>query len=91
MRPAVGLRLKALDLVVSTAAAQCVVFPLWGVVVEPRLDSVSCQCSRGNFGVYVLFIFIFFFDLLCKRFSSPPCIGSAVAALFIKLDESLFQ
>jgi hypothetical protein len=34
---------------------------------------------------------LFFFDLLCKRFSSSPCIGSAVTALFIKQDESLFR
>jgi hypothetical protein len=58
IRPAVRLRVKALDLVVSTAAAQCVVFPLGGVVVEPRFDSVPRQCPRGNFGVSVFF-FVF--------------------------------
>jgi hypothetical protein len=46
--------------------------------------------SSGKFRFSVLF-FCFIFDLLCKRFSSPPCIGSAVAALFIKRGESLFQ
>jgi hypothetical protein len=40
----------------------------------------------------VFFVFLLLiFDLLCKRFSSPPCIGSAVVALFIKRGESLFQ
>jgi hypothetical protein len=33
--------------------------------------------------------FYILFDLLSKKFSSPP--GSAVPALFIKWDESLFR
>jgi hypothetical protein len=39
--------------------------------------------------VFLCFIF-FIFDLLCKRFSSSPCIGSAILALFIKRGEILF-
>jgi hypothetical protein len=31
------------------------------------------------------------FDMLCKRFSSPPCIGLAVVVLFIKRGEILFR
>jgi hypothetical protein len=37
-----------------------------------------------------MFSFLYF-DLLCKRFSSPPCIGLAAVALFIKQGESLFH
>jgi hypothetical protein len=41
--------------------------------------------------VLVFRIFIFFiFDLLCKRFSLPSCIGSAVMALFIKRGENWY-
>jgi hypothetical protein len=31
---------------------------------------------------FSVFYLSFFFDLLCIRFSSPPCIGLAVVALF---------
>jgi hypothetical protein len=51
---------------------------------------------QSRFGVFdgKSWFSLFFFpylDLLCKRVSSSPCFGSAVVALFIKLDESLFQ
>jgi hypothetical protein len=59
IRSAVRLRVKALDLAVSTATVHCVVFPLGGVGVEPCFDSVSCQCLRGNFGFSVFFFFVF--------------------------------
>jgi hypothetical protein len=63
-------------------------YPLGGVV-ELRFNSVSFHCFRWQVLGFLCF-FLLIFDLLCKRFSSPPCIGSAVVALFIKRDESLF-
>jgi hypothetical protein len=58
IRPAVRLRVKALDLAVSTTTVLCIGFPLGCVVVEPLSDSVSCQCLRGNFGLS-MFFFVF--------------------------------
>jgi hypothetical protein len=46
--------------------------------------------SVASFRFFV-FSFLYIFDLLCKRFSSSPCICSAVVTLFIKRDESLFR
>jgi hypothetical protein len=80
---------KTLDLVVSTAAALCVVTLLGASSWSPD-SMVSFQCLRCQVLVFRVFLF-FIFDLLCKRFSSPPCIGSAVVALFIKRGESLFR
>jgi hypothetical protein len=79
---ALWLRVKTLDLVVSTAAALCVVTLLGRSPWSPD-SMVSFQCLRWQFLVFRVFLF-FILDLLCKRFSSPPCIGSAVVALFIK-------
>jgi hypothetical protein len=35
--------------------------------------------------------FFFIFDLLCKRFSSSPCIGLAVCGFIYKSGETLFR
>jgi hypothetical protein len=53
---------------------------LGGVVVEPRVHLVLFLCFR-SFG-FLCFLF-FIFDLLYKRFSSPPYIGSAVGCYII--------
>jgi hypothetical protein len=63
-------------------------YPLGGVVVEPRYRLVSFHCFR-RFG-FSVFSFLYLWSA-CKRFSSPPCIGSAVMVLFIKRGESLFR
>jgi hypothetical protein len=43
--------------------------------------------ASSGFPCFLLLIFY----VLCKRFSSPPCIGLAIVALFIKWGESLFR
>jgi hypothetical protein len=71
---------KTLDLAVSTAAARCVVTLLGA-------SSWSLDTIRYRFVFFVVLVFpcfsLFIFDLLCKRFSSPPCIGSAVGCYII--------
>jgi hypothetical protein len=59
---------------------------LGGVIVEPQLDSVS----MSPLVLVFVFFFCLFFDMLCKRFFSPPCIGLTIAALFVKWGQSLF-
>jgi hypothetical protein len=64
-------------------------YPLGGVVVvELQLYLILFHCFRWQALVFRFFLLIF--DLLCKRFSLPPYIGSVVVALFIKHGESLF-
>jgi hypothetical protein len=75
---ALRLRVKTLDLVISTVAALYVVTLLGASLWSPD-STVSFQCLRWQVLVFCVFLF-FIFDLLCKRFSSPPCIGSAVVA-----------
>jgi hypothetical protein len=78
--PALWLRVKTLDLAVSMAGALCVVTLL-------RALSRSPDTTRYRFSVFIVLVFCFFFffmfDLLCTRFSSPPCIGSAVGCYII--------
>jgi hypothetical protein len=58
-------------------------YPLGGVVVEPRLYLLLFLCFRlASFGFSCFLLIIFY--LLCKRFSSPPCIGLTVVVLFIQ-------
>jgi hypothetical protein len=83
------LWVKTLDLVVSTAASLCVV-TLLGASSWSLDSTILFHCLRWQVLVFRVFLF-FIFDLLCKRFSSPPCIGSAVMALFIKRGERLFR
>jgi hypothetical protein len=87
--PALRLRVKTLDLVVSTAAALSIVTLLGASSRSPDSTWYRFDVFGGKFLVFPCFIF-FIFDLLCKRFSSSPCIGSAVVALFLKRGESLF-
>jgi hypothetical protein len=58
-------------------------------------SSWSPDINRYHSNLFVVLVFLcfifFLFDLLCKRFSSPPYIGSAVVALFIKRGENLFR
>jgi hypothetical protein len=86
--PALWLRVKTLDLAVSTAATLCIVTLL-------RASSWSPDITRYHFSVFVVFVFcvfiFFIFDLFCKRFSSPSCIGSAVSCYIIYSDESLLR
>jgi hypothetical protein len=70
------LRVKTLDLLRAL---------LW----SPDPTRSHFVAFSGKFGFPYFLCFIF--DLLCKRFSSPSCIGSAVVALFIKRDKNLFQ
>jgi hypothetical protein len=87
---ALRLRVKTLDLHGLDGGGAVRRYPLEGVVVEPRFHSVVSMFSVASFG-FPCFFFLLIFDLLYKRFSSPPCIGSAVVALFIKKGESLFR
>jgi hypothetical protein len=70
---ALGLWVKTLDLVVSTTAA-CASLPSWGhcrgAPILLGLVSVALVASLGSSCLY-----LFIFDLLCKRFSSSPYIG----------------
>jgi hypothetical protein len=88
IRPVLWLRVKTLDLTVSTMAADCVVTLLGASLWSP--DSTR-SVPMSSLVLVFLVLFCLSFDLLCKRFSSPPCIGSAVAALFIKRGECLFR
>jgi hypothetical protein len=86
--PVLWLWVKTLDLTISTAATVYVVTLLGhchGAQSPLGIVSMSLVASFGP----LCFLF-FIFDLLCKRFSSSPCISSAVVALFIKRGESLF-
>jgi hypothetical protein len=69
-----GLRIKILDLR-SRQRRRVRRCPLGGVVVELRSLLVSLRSLRWQ--VLHFLYFLFMFDLLCKRFSSSPCIGSA--------------
>jgi hypothetical protein len=78
--PALRLWVKTVDLAVSTAAALCIVALL-------RASPWSPDTTRYRFSVFVVLVFsvflFFIFDLLYKRFSSPPCTGSAVGCYII--------
>jgi hypothetical protein len=71
---------KTLDLMVSMTATLCVVTLL-------RASSWSPDSTRFRFFIFVVLVFpcylFFIFDLLCKRFFSPPCIGLAVGCYII--------
>jgi hypothetical protein len=79
---ALGLRVKTLDLVVSTTAA-CASLPSWGrcrgAPILLGLVSVALVASLDSSCLY-----LFIFDLLCKRFSSSLCIGLAVCGFIYK-------
>jgi hypothetical protein len=81
------LWVKTLELAVSMAAVLFVVALLGASSWSPDTTSYRLIVFIGL--VFLCFIF-FIFDLLCKRFSSSPCIGSAILALFIKRGEILF-
>jgi hypothetical protein len=85
--PVLRLRVKTLDLAVSTAAALCVVTLLGASSWSP--DATWYRLFVFVDLVFLCFLF-FIFDLLYKRFSSSPCIGLTVVALFIKQGENLF-
>jgi hypothetical protein len=70
-------------------AALCIVTLLGVSSWSPATTWYRFIVFGGKFWFFRVF-FIFIFGLLCKRFSSPPCIGLAVVALFIKKGESLF-
>jgi hypothetical protein len=75
--PMQRLRVKTLDLVVSTAATLCVVTLLGALSWSPDTTRVSLF-----FVVLVFLCFSFFiFDLICKRFSSPSCIIGPLIAI----------
>ena len=86
---ALGFRVKTLDHSGLVGGGVLRRYPLGGVVVEPRhlgLVSLSSVASL------VLLVYLFpIFDLLCKRFPSSHCIGSAVVDLFIKRGYGLFR
>jgi hypothetical protein len=88
--PCYGFRWKPLTFAVSTAAAQSVSLPFWGRRCgAPFILGLVSLFLVASFGFSCFLLLIF--DLLCKSFFSPPCIGSIVVALFIKRDESLFR
>jgi hypothetical protein len=70
-----GLQVKTLDLR-SRRRRRMRRYPVWGVVVELRSLLVSLRSLRWQVLHFLYFLFIF--DLICKRFSSSSCIGSAV-------------
>jgi hypothetical protein len=86
--PALRLRVKTLDLAVSTAPPLCVVTLLGASSWSP--DTTWYRTFVFVDLIFLCFLF-FIFDLLCKRFSSSPCISLAVVALFIKRGENLFR
>jgi hypothetical protein len=86
--PVLRLRVKTLDLTVS-AAAVYVVTLLRASSWSPDITQYRFNVFGGKFWFFRVFFLIF--ELLCKRFSSPPYIGSAVVALFIKRRKSLFR
>jgi hypothetical protein len=69
IRSAVRLRVKALDLAVSTATAHCVVFPSWGrrCGAPFRLGLVS----MSSWQLWVLRVLFFCFSLICFLRGSP--------------------
>jgi hypothetical protein len=71
------------------AVAMCVVTLLRALLWSPDPTRSHFVAFSGKFGFPYFLCFIF--DLLCKRFSLSPYIGSAVVALFIKWGKSLFQ
>jgi hypothetical protein len=84
-----GLRVKTVDIAISTPAA-CASLPSWerrrGALIPLDLVLVTSVASLGSSCTFFII-----FDLLCKRLSSSSCIGSTVCALFIKRSESLFR
>jgi hypothetical protein len=87
---ALRLRVKILDLRGLDGGGANASLPSWGRRCgAPIILGLVSLFSVASFGFPCFLLLIF--DLLCKRFSSPPCIGSAVVALFIKRGESLFR
>jgi hypothetical protein len=64
IRPMVGLRVKTLDLTVSTAAARCIVTLLGTSLWSPDSTWFRASVSGSKFRLSVFFYLIF--DLLCK-------------------------
>jgi hypothetical protein len=79
---ALGLQVKTLDLVVSTTVA-CASLPscgrCHGAPILLGLVSVALVVSLGSSCLY-----LFIFYLLCKRFSTSPCISLAVCGFIYK-------
>jgi hypothetical protein len=82
---ALGLRVKTLDLVVSTTAA-CASLPSWGrcrgASILLGFVLVALVASLGSSCLY-----LFIFDLFCKKFSSSPCINLAVCGFIYKAEQ----
>jgi hypothetical protein len=81
-----GLRVKTLDLVGSTTMA-CASLPSWGVVVELWSFLVSFQWLWWQAMALLAFSCLFLICLLCKRFSSSPCIGLTVCGFIYKAEQ----
>jgi hypothetical protein len=69
---------KTLDLAILTVAALCVV-TLLGASLWSRDTTMFLFFGFCSFGFSVFF---FIFDLLCKRFSYPPCIIGPLVAIY---------
>jgi hypothetical protein len=81
---------KNLHLALSMMAALCVVILLGASSWSPDTTWYHFNIFGGKFWFFHVFFFSIF-GLLYKRFSSPPYIGLAIVALFIKRGKRLFQ
>jgi hypothetical protein len=78
----IELRVKTLTIsLIDGGAKRC--YPLGGVFVELFSSRPRSVIAGGKF--WFFFAFLFIFNLLCKRVSSSPCIGSAVCCFIYKV------
>jgi hypothetical protein len=78
---ALGLRVKTLDRLGLNVGGGCVVTLLRASLWSSDF-SQTCVDVFGGKSWFFLY-FLVYFDLLCKRISSSPCIGSAVVWLYL--------
>jgi hypothetical protein len=76
-----GLRVKTLDRLGLNVGGGCVI-TLLRASLWSSYFSQTCVDVFGGKSWFFLY-FLVYFDLLCKRISSSPCIGSAVVWLYL--------
>jgi hypothetical protein len=78
---ALGLRVKTLDRLSLNVGGGCVVTLLRASLWSSDFSQTCVDVFDGKSWFFLYFLI--YFDLLCKRISSSPCIGSAVVWLYL--------
>jgi hypothetical protein len=78
---ALGLQVKTLDLLGLNVGGGCVATLLRALFWSSDFSQTFVDVFSGKSWFFLYFLV--YFDLLCKRISSSPCIGSAVVWLYL--------